>query len=46
MIMKYERVKGIKEKEFRRLTRIKRKTFEKIDHVLKQFKGRKINDKT
>ena len=30
MIMKYERIKGIKEKEFRRLTGIKRKTFEKI----------------
>jgi len=28
--MKYERIKEIKEKEFRRLTGIKRKTFEKI----------------
>ena len=36
MIMKYERIKGIKEKEFRRLTGIKRKTFEKILEILKK----------
>ena len=36
MIMKYERIKGIKEKECRRLTGIKRKTFEKILEILKK----------
>ena len=34
--MKYERIKEIKEKEFRRLTGIKRKTFEKILEILEK----------
>ena len=36
MIMKYERIKIIKEKGFRRLTGIKRKTFEKILEILEK----------
>ena len=45
MIIKYERIKEIKDEKFRRLTGIKRKTFEKVLGILKiADKAKRVKD--
>ena len=39
--MKYEKIKEYKEEEFRRLTGVKRKTFEKMLEILKEAESKK-----